>query len=48
MVQNVFTENRLIDTDLLSMTVELYLQMNGGFQFQESIQSMADGRRLLK
>lgn len=39
-VQNEFTENRLIDTALLSMTVELYLQINGCFQFQESMQSI--------
>lgn len=39
-VQNELTEKMLTETDLLSMTVELYLQINGGFKFQEHIQSI--------
>lgn len=39
-VQNELTEKMFTETELLSMTVELYLQINGSFKFQEHMQSI--------
>ena len=39
-VQNELTEKMYTETDLLSMIVELYLQIYGDFKYQEHIQSI--------
>ena len=39
-VQSGLTEKMLTETDLLSMIVELYIQINGDFKFQEHMQSI--------